>query len=117
MTMIGVHQANFTGNYAVLRDLGTPGFAKRNTAARLTRVFRDWRRPDRNLGTVPVLNPQWPTRPAIDKRGLLRLEGYFGTTPVRVRFEIAFKPIAGRWCLAAISLGTLQPRKAGAARP
>ena len=32
MTMIAVHHANFPGNYTVLRDLGTPSFAKANTA-------------------------------------------------------------------------------------
>ena len=116
MTMIAVHHANFTGNYTVLRDLGTPGFAKRNSAARLAEVFRNWRRPDRNLDAVLVLNPQWLAKPIVDGQGLLRLKGYFLTTPVRVRFDMIFRPVEGRWRLDGISLGTFLPPERGRAR-
>ena len=116
MTMVAVHHANFTGNYTVLRDLGTPGFAKRNTAARLARIFRRWRRPDRNLGAVLVLKPKWLVRPVVNRQGLLSLKGYFATSPLRVRFDMLFKPVAGRWRLAGISLKTFKPSKAGSAR-
>lgn len=116
MTMIAVYHANFTGNYTVLRDLGTPGFAKRNTAAHLAQVFHKWRRPDRNLDAVLVLKPKWLVRPVVNRQGLLSLKGYFATTPVRVRFIMMFKPVAGRWRLEAISLGTFKPRKAGSVR-
>lgn len=111
MTMIAVHHANFTGNYTVLRDLGTPGFAKVNTAARLADIFRRWRSPDRNLDAVLVLKPKWLVRPVVNRQGLLSLKGYFATTPVRVRFSMMFKPVAGRWRLQAISLATVLPRK------
>ena len=116
MTMIAVHHANFTGNYTVLRDLGTPNFAKANTAAHLAHVFRNWRRPDRNLDAVLVLKRVWLVKPAVDKRGILSLKGYFATTPVRVRFDMLFKPVRGRWRLEAISLGTVKPPKSGKAR-
>jgi hypothetical protein len=33
--LIALQQANETGNYTVLRDLGAPGFEEANTAARL----------------------------------------------------------------------------------
>lgn len=33
-TLIAVNQANFTGNYSVLRDLGTPQFQAANSDAR-----------------------------------------------------------------------------------
>ena len=116
ITMVAVHHANFTGNYTVLRDLGTPSFAKANTAAGLADIFRKWRRPDRNLDAVLVLKPKWLVKPVINERGLLSLKGYFATTPVRVRFIMMFKPVAGRWRLEAISLGTFKPRKAGSVR-
>ena len=116
MTMIAVHHANFTGNYTVLRDLGTPSFAKANTAARLAHVFRKWRRPDRNLDAALVLKPKWLAKPIVNKRGMLSLKGYFATTPVRVRFDMMFKPVRGRWRLEAISLGTFKPPKSGKAR-
>ncbi len=111
MTMVAVHHANITGNYSVLRDLGTPSFAKANNAARLADIFRRWRRPDRNLDPVMVLKPVWLVNPIVDRRGVLSLKGYFRTTPLRVRFIMRFKPIAGRWRLEAISLKTFKPGK------
>ena len=116
MTMIAVQHANFTGNYTVLRDLGTPGFASKNTAASLAHIFRSWRRPDRNLGAVSALEPIWLVTPVIDKRGLLSLKGYFPTTPVHVRFVMMFKPVRDHWRLEAISLATFKPRKPTRAR-
>ncbi len=110
MTMVAVHHANFTGNYTVLRDLGTPSFAQANTAARLADIFRKWRQPGRNLDAVLVLKPKWLATPVINERGLLSLKGIFATTPVRVQFVMSFKPIAGRWRLDGISLGTVLPR-------
>jgi hypothetical protein len=37
-TVLALDQANKTGNYTVLRDLGAPGFPA-NTAARLAEIF------------------------------------------------------------------------------
>src|SRR6266702_4668463 len=37
-TLLALDQANKTGNYTVLRDLGAPGF-QANTAARLAEIF------------------------------------------------------------------------------
>ena len=116
MTMVAVHHANFTGNYTVLRDLGTPSFAKANTAAQLAHIFRDWRRPGRNLDAVLVLQPKWLAKPAVDQRGTLTLKGYFATTPVRVRFDMLFKPVAGRWRLHGAALGTSKERKKSRAK-
>jgi hypothetical protein len=42
-TLLAVNQANLTGNYSVLRDLGTPDFQQTNSAARLSEIFRDLR--------------------------------------------------------------------------
>ena len=38
-TLIAVDQGNKTGNYTVVRDLGTPGFREANTPAKLGLVF------------------------------------------------------------------------------
>jgi hypothetical protein len=111
MTITAVHQANSTGNYTVLRDLGTPGFASANSAAHLADIFRRWREPDRNLDPVLVLKPVWLVKPVVDRRGVLSLKGYFKTTPLRVRFVMKFKPVARRWRLEAISLKTFKPGK------
>jgi hypothetical protein len=38
-SLLAVDQADKTGNYTVLRDLGAPGFQASNTAARLREIF------------------------------------------------------------------------------
>jgi hypothetical protein len=37
--LLALDQANKTGNYTVLRELGAPGFQAANTAARLSEIF------------------------------------------------------------------------------
>lgn len=39
-SLLAVDQANKTGNYTVLRDLGAPGFQAANTATQLGEIFR-----------------------------------------------------------------------------
>ena len=38
--LTAVNQGNLTGNYTVLRDLGSAGFRDKNSAARLAAIFR-----------------------------------------------------------------------------
>ena len=42
-TVLALHQANVTGNYSVLRDLGTPIFRERFDQAALTNAFSNLR--------------------------------------------------------------------------
>ena len=45
-TLIALNQANQTGNYSVLRDLGTPQFQSLNSDARLAEIFAALRKPE-----------------------------------------------------------------------
>jgi hypothetical protein len=56
-TVLALDQANKTGNYTVLRDLGAPGF-QANTAARLAEIFASQRRDNLDLSGVAVIDPQ-----------------------------------------------------------
>ncbi len=106
-TMIAVDQANRTGNYTVLRDLGAPGFSKSNDAARLADIFRNWRNQKLDLGAVVLLKPTWTVEPKIDQAGMLRLTGYFATKPLRITFDLLYESIDGRWRLFGISISTI----------
>ena len=105
-TLLAVNQANLTGNYTVLRELGTPNFQRKNNAARLANIFRDLRSRGIDLGPVAVLNAKAVRKPAIDANGLLRLSGYFPSRPERVNFDLAFQMMDGRWQLLGIALNT-----------
>ena len=101
-TLIALSQANQTGNYSVLRDLGTPQFQSTNSDARLGEIFSALRL--RNLDFSPVLffDPKLIRPAAIGANGMLRLTGYIDTRPERVLFDLGFESVQGQWRLAAI---------------
>src|SRR4051794_3123709 len=41
--LLAVNQGNLTGNYTVLRDLASPGFREKNSAADLAAIFQNIR--------------------------------------------------------------------------
>jgi hypothetical protein len=103
-TLLALDQANKTGNYTVLRDLGAPGFQS-NTAARLTEIFAKLRNDNLDLAGVAVIDPQLSLLPQIESNGLMHMVGFFPSTPTQVNFDLSFAPVNGQWRLFAISVG------------
>jgi hypothetical protein len=116
-TLVALHQANITGNYTVLRDLGAPGFRDSNTAARLAEIFALVREREVDLSRVVLLDPQL-TDARINPNGMLYLAGGLATQPVPVKFELLYEAIEGAWRLFGISIAPetgLQPGASPAA--
>ena len=65
-TLLALDQANKTGNYTVLRDLGAPAF-QTNTAARLGEIFAKQRSDNLDLSGVAAIESA--TEPAAADRG------------------------------------------------
>jgi len=107
-TLAALNHANLTGNYTVLRDLGAPGFSQANTAARLSVVFAKLRSQRLDLGHIILLQPRFEGKPRIDKRNMLHLKGYFPTSPLRIKFNLLYQPVANRWRLFGISVNTVK---------
>lgn len=105
-TLMTLNDANRSGNYTVLRDLAAPDFQARNTAADLAQIFADLRRRKFDLFAVALLAPQFPTPPALDASGRLRLTGFFPTRPLQINFDLTFESVGGHWRLFAISVAT-----------
>lgn len=104
--LIAVNQANLTGNYTVLRDLASPGFRERNSAADLAKIFQNLREQKIDLSPIVLLDPIL-NRPKQTDEGLLLLKGYFPSEPVRVNFEMLFvKAGSGGWMIQGVSIGT-----------
>jgi hypothetical protein len=103
-TLLALDQANKTGNYTVLRDLGSPAF-QANTAARLGEIFASQRHDNLDLSGVAVLEPQLSLLPQIEANGLLHMSGVFPSAPEQVNFDVAFAPVNGQWKLFGISVG------------
>lgn len=103
-TMLALDQANKTGNYTVLRDLGSSAF-QQNNAARLGEIFASERRDNLDLSGVAVLEPQLSLLPQIEPNGLLHMTGFFPSAPEQINFDVAYAPVNGQWRLFGISVG------------
>ncbi len=102
--LLALDQANKTGNYTVLRDLGAPGFQS-NTAARLGEIFAKQRNDNLDLSGVAVIDPQLNLLPQIEANGLMHMAGFFPSVPTQVNFDLSFAPVNGQWRLFGISVG------------
>jgi hypothetical protein len=105
-TLMTLNDANRTGNYTVLRDIASPDFAARNTAADLATIFNNLRRRNLDLFAVALLDPKFDSAPALDANGRLRIVGAFQTRPLEIRFDLSFALAQGQWKLFAISVAT-----------
>ena len=102
-SLLALDQANKTGNYTVLRDIGAPGFQS-NTAARLGEIFAKLRNDNLDLSGVAVIDPQLNLLPQIEANGLMHMAGFFPSVPNQVNFDLSFAPVNGQWRLFGISV-------------
>lgn len=105
-TIIAVNQANKTGNYSVLRDLGAPGFQSANTAAQLAESFANQRKSKFDLSPILFFTPKLVQKPTLDEAGRLRVTGFFATKPQQVNFDLAFEFVDGEWRHFGLGIGT-----------
>ncbi len=106
--VIALNQANITGNYSVLREMGTANFQMTNSPARLAEVFATLRSRKIDLSPVMVFNPKMTGAPALDGQ-VLRLTGYFPTSPEQVQFDLAYQHAGDQWLLAGIAISVAPP--------
>lgn len=117
-SLIALNQANRTGNYTVLRDLGSPAFHAANDPARLAGLFSNLRARNINLEPILVVEPKI-AEPFINDRGMLRLKGFFPTRPEQVNFEFAFEKVAGDWRIfgLVVTTSTIEPMASAGGNP
>jgi hypothetical protein len=102
--MLAVDQANKTGNYTVLRDLGSPNFRAANDAARLAQIFATIRAQGVDLLATAVVEPIYKEPPRLTEKRMLYIAGQFPIAPRPVRFELLFEVEAGQWRLYGVSI-------------
>jgi len=108
-TLIALNQAVYTGNFTVLRDLGSPAFQAANSAAQLGVIFADLRNRNIDLFPAVVVSPKLSEAPKITQEQMLRLVGYFPTTPLQIQFQMLFQPVNGQWRLFGMAVNTAVP--------
>ena len=99
MTMIAVHHGNLTGNYSVLRELGSPDFQRRYSTAGLSNRLEGFRKKKINLSLVSLFVPRLTQPPKYIKRNVILLSGFFPTKPNQIKFELFFEAVKGAWRL------------------
>jgi hypothetical protein len=112
-TVTALDQANLTGNYSVLRDLGTPAFREKYDQAALTKAFADLRARKLDLSPALLVNPNLK-RPEF-KDGEMVLTGYFPAQPLIIAFDLRFAQLDGVWRLAWIGVDAVPANQAMAA--
>src|SRR5262249_31323778 len=96
-------QANLTGNYSVLRDLGAPSF-KANSVEQFAQVFAPLRERNLDISGILLVQPKLYSKAAIGPKGNLQINGVFLTRPDLTNFNLLFQPTRdGRWQLLGIS--------------
>ena len=115
-TLVALDQANKTGNYTVLRDLGSPEF-QANSAAQLAEIFAKQRHDNVDLSGVAVIDPQLTLLPQIEANGMMHMVGFFPSAPTQVNFELLYAPVNRQWRLFAMALSFGQAAPAAPATP
>jgi len=101
--MAAVDHANRTGNYSVLRDLGSAGFQSRNNPANLAAIFAGLRDRNVDLSNTLVVTPAWEIAPTMVQPRTLRMRGSFPLRPAAIAFDLLFTWDGG-WRLDAIAV-------------
>jgi hypothetical protein len=114
--IIALQHANQTGNFTVLRDMGTPLFRERFDAAKLAALFSGLRARGINLSPVLMLSPNLEKPPEFKGREL-RLIGNFPTQPLQIRYELVLLQLDGVWRIDGMAVDAVPnqaPQAAGA---
>ena len=103
MTLMSIHDANVTGNYTVLRELGSPSLQKKSASA-LAKSFKPLRDRKLDLFTAASTMPSFTAQPGLGADQQLHLKGVFTTRPEAVVFDFAYEAVDGVWKPASLGL-------------
>ena len=88
--MAAIDHANRTGNYSVLRDLGSAGFQANNNPANLAAIFAGLRNQQLDLSDTLIVSPTWEIAPTMVRPTVLRMRGSFPLRPQAIGFDLLF---------------------------
>jgi hypothetical protein len=106
-TMVTLDNANRTGNYDVLQQLGSTEFQKANSPNALAGAFAPLRNRRVDVGRAILITPTYYLEPGLDSSGDLRLRGAFEYRPSAIRFDLIYRKVDGGWRIHAISVAEM----------
>lgn len=110
--LAALNHANRTGNYAVLRALGTDGFKAEASEEKLAAAFAGFRSQRIDLGQVLSLEPLLTGQPQLEGGDTLHMTGMFPTAPLAVRFDLRMTRTPLGWRIAGLSVATAEAKPA-----
>ncbi len=116
-TILAVQQANQTGNYSVLRDMGSPIFRERFDQAALTAAFANLRSRGVNLTPVLFLDTTLAKQPEMTGGNELHLVGIFPSQPLQIQYDMRFMLLDNQWRINALAVDAVpvqQPQASAA---
>ena len=102
--VIALNQANVTGNYSVLHDMGAPAFQNANSPEKLAQIYGPLRARQLDLSPILIFQPKLFQKPEMNAEGMIRVTGFFPTKPERVNFDLIFQPVNSKWRLFGIAV-------------
>ena len=111
-TMLTVEDANRTGNYSVLRALGSQAFQIGNPPQALQQVFSGLRATGLDLSTTLLVPPTYTQAPTVMQEGVFRVQGLFQLRPRAVGFDLYYQWEQGRWKIYGIDIIPLTMQEA-----
>jgi len=106
--LITLDQANKTGDYSVLRDMGAPDFVLGNSPARLAEIFASQRSQQLDMASVAILEPQLTLQPQIEANGMLHFGGFYPAGPAQLKFEFLLQSVSKQWRLYGLAVNLAQ---------
>lgn len=103
-SILSLNQANQTGNYSVLRELGSPEFQANNTNEDLALIFKEIRETGLDFAAIVEYNPIFDIEPTLDDQNNLRVMGYFSTFP-KIEFDLGYQLVNGRFVVDVFTVG------------
>ena len=98
--LAALQQADETGNYQVLAQLGSASFQAVNPPQKLAQMFAPLRA--YNINAVLVTEPKFTELPHLNGEGLLAMRGQYALDGKLLQFTLIFQPEGGRWRMFGI---------------
>jgi len=108
-TLLTFNDANVTGNYTVLNAKLSKPFREQFPAERLKEVFKEFAAKHIDIAVVAAKPPIPSQDPTVTDDGILKLSGYFDTSPSRVNYQLEFILSDGEWKAIKINVDLKKP--------
>jgi hypothetical protein len=102
-TMAALDQASDTGNFSVLRDLGSAAFRQKHNPQTLAQIFVPLRDKRVDLADTLLFSPTYELAPHMVTPTAFRMRGSFPMRPTAVAFDLIYS-WEGSWRLDAVAV-------------